>query len=152
MENGFLSIRRFRQEDVNNLFVLLSNIEVMKYLENPYDYDKTVLFLQEAGLAENPLIYAVDINKKEFIGYVIYHPYDEDSYEIGWVINPNFWRRGYANELTKMLIAESKGKTKKLVIECSPLQTVTQKIALKNGFSYIGNIDGLEKYVLEVIK
>ncbi len=145
-----LIIRKFKEEDLNDLYHLLSDDEVMKYLEEPFDYDKTSSFLHEAALTDNPLIYAVESGNHDFIGYVIYHPYEEDSYEIGWVIAGKHWGKGYADELTKMLINESKGKTKKLVIECTPLQTATKRIAEKNGFTYIGTVDGLDKYVLNI--
>lgn len=50
-------------------------LEVIKYLESPFDYD-------------------------------------EDSYEIGWVIDRNYWGLGYASELTQMLIEKSRGNKK----------------------------------------
>ncbi len=109
----------------------MSDKEVMKYLEEPFNYDKTVSFLHEAILIDNPLIYAVENSNHDFVAYVIYHPYEEDSCEIGWVIDRKHWGKGYANELTKMLITESKGKTKKLIIECTPSQIARKRLQIK---------------------
>ena len=36
----------------------------------------------------------------EFLGYAIYHDYDEYSRELGWVLKPAFWHKGYADEMT----------------------------------------------------
>lgn len=46
--------------DFEPLCKLLSDPKVMKYLEAPYSEKQTEQFLSEAGLAENPLIYAVE--------------------------------------------------------------------------------------------
>ena len=39
----------------------------------------------------------------EFLGYAIYHCYDERSCELGWVLKPAFWHKGYADEMTDLL-------------------------------------------------
>ena len=39
---------------------------------------------------------------KFFIGYVIYHTYDETSMELGWVLDRKEWGKGYASAITKM--------------------------------------------------
>lgn len=56
----------------------------MKFLEEPYNKAQTLDFLTNAGMSEPPLVYAVD-KDDDFIGYVIFHDYDDLSYEIGWV-------------------------------------------------------------------
>jgi len=42
-------------------------------------------------LALSPLIYAVETANRDFVGYVIYHDYDKESKEIGWVLRRAFW-------------------------------------------------------------
>ncbi|MEA5050579.1 MAG: GNAT family N-acetyltransferase [Oscillospiraceae bacterium] len=141
-----LHIRPFQQSDLHSLYQLLSDADVMQYLEPPFSEKRTAVFLDEAALCDNPLIYAVDDNNGNFVGYVIYHAYDEMAYEIGWVLGKEHWGKGYADELTQALIADAKDRTKSLVIECSPEQSATKKIALRNGFAYEGNVDGCEVY------
>jgi len=54
-------------------------------------------------------------------------------------------------EVTKSLINEAqKEDIKCLVIECDPRQEATKRIAVKNGFMYEGEIDGLDVYKLEL--
>ena len=83
-----------------------------------------------------------------FIGYVIYHSYDQNSVEIGWVLFPDYWGKGYASILTKQMIAEAGNQGKSLVIECDPAQKTTEHIALKHGFVRTERKDGLDVYRL----
>ena len=142
-----LKIRLFLRDDLDHLFELLSDEEVMRYLEPVYSREKTKAFLEKAGLGEEPLIYAVE-KENDFIGYLIYHDYDERSKEIGWVLKKDVWGKGYAQELTEQLVAQAMQEQKDVVIECAPEQEITKKIAIRNGFRYCGREDGLDIYRL----
>ncbi len=141
------TIRRMKSSDTDALYRLLSDPEVMRYLEPPYDRAQTEAFLHHAGLSEPPLVYAAE-ESGHFIGYVIYHPYDEDSIEIGWVLFPAYWGHGYASALADQLIRRAKEEQKGVVIECVPAQEATAQIARKKGFRYCGICDGLAVYRL----
>ncbi len=142
-----LIIRKFSINDLDSLYSLLSDEDVMRYIEPVFTKEKTEQFLTSAGLSENPLIYAVD-NDGRFIGYVIFHPFDEDSIEIGWVLHKKFWGKGYAQKLTEMLVNKTFSLNKDAIIECSADQCVTKHIANKFGFEYLGEFDGLYRFVL----
>ena len=140
-------IRRMKSSDADALYRLLSDPEVMRYLEPLYDRAQTEAFLHRAGLSEPPLVYAAEANG-DFIGYVIYHAYDKDSVEIGWVLLPEYWGRGYASALTDRLIDRARQERKSVVIECAPAQEATKRIASKKGFRDCGICDGLAVYRL----
>lgn len=144
-----LIIRKMRKDDAGMLYLLLSDPTVMRYLEPPYHEEQAEQFLQSAGLSDTPLIYAAE-DQRKLIGYVIYHAYDEESVEIGWVLFPEYWGRGYASALTDQLILRAKQDQKSVVIECVPEQGATKRIAAKKGFSYRGVCDGLEVYRLDL--
>lgn len=78
----------------------------------------------------------------------LYHEYDADSMEIGWVLFPEYWGRGYASELTDRLIDRARRAQKDVVIECVPEQTATMHLAGKKGFRNDGVSDGLAVYRL----
>lgn len=142
-----ITIRNMRPGDADALYRLLSDPEVMRYLEPPYDRVQAEAFLHHAGLSEPPLVYAVEENGS-FIGYVIYHAYDAESVEIGWVLLPEYWGRGYASALTERLIDRARQAQKSVVLECAPAQAATRRIALKKGFRACGICDGLTVYRL----
>lgn len=137
-----LIIRRMDEKDLGPLAELLSDARVMRYLEPPFSPEQSRVFLDEAGLAEPPLVYAVE-DCSGFVGYVIYHNYDEFSVEIGWVLAPRAWNRGYAVELTRILLGWAQAAGKDIVIECVPEQVATRRIADRFGFSLTGGRDGL---------
>lgn len=142
-----LEIRKLRAEDFAPLHKLLSDPAVMRYLEPPFSETQTKEFLQNAGLSEPPLVYAATL-QGQFIGYVIDHPYDETTTELGWVLLPEYWGNGYATKLAEMMVEKAKNEQKDAVIECAPQQTATRRIAEKLGFAYCGREDGLDVFKL----
>ena len=147
-------IRNVTSLDTGELYDVLSDEEVMKYIEPPFTLEQTAEFIKNAGLSDDPLIYAVEYRETgKAIGHVIYHPYGKNSYEIGWILNRKYWGRGIAEELTAALIAFSREKgIRELVMECSPRQAATKHIALKYHFIYEGMQDGCEVYRLKTGK
>lgn len=144
-----LHIRRFKKTDQAHLYQMLSDGEVMRYIEPPFSREQTAAFLRQVGLSRPPLIYAVEDGKGGFVGYVIYHDYGADSVEIGWVLKREAWGKGYAQLLTEQLIARALAEHKTPVIECAPEQRVTKHIAEKFGFTYAGRSDGCDVYKLD---
>jgi ribosomal-protein-alanine N-acetyltransferase len=134
--------------DIEPLYNLLSDPAVMKYLEEPFTHKRTEDFLKTQGLTVTPRIQAVEDKNHTFIGYVIYHDYDEDSKEIGWVLKKEKWGQGLANLLTRQLIIKAFSEGKDVVIECVPEQEATRNIAKKNNFTLIENKEGLDVYRL----
>lgn len=152
MRTKRLLIRKFQNNDLLNLYKLISDEAVMRYLEAPYSMEKTERFLKEAGLQEVPLLFAVEDLRGNFIGYIIYHAYDEDSYEIGWVLYKTEWNKGYAQELTEAMICDAEKRRKNLIIECVPGQEATKRIALHNNFIFTGHTDHCDVYKLCLVK
>lgn len=142
-----LKIRKFTSDDLVELYNLLSNKDVMEFIEPPFSLEKTADFLNSVALIDSPLIYAVEDFNQNFIGYVIFHEYDEDSFELGWILNKRYWGKGYANDLTKVFIERSSEIGKNLVIECDSNQEISKHIALKNDFEFLG-----ESYECSVFK
>ena len=146
-----LIIRKMSERDIETLFSLLSDEDVMRYIEPAFTREKAQEFLMSAGLSEEPLIYAVD-NDSAFVDYVIFHAFDEDSIEIGWVLHKRFWGKGYAHNLTEMLIDKAFELKKDVIIECSTEQEATKHIAQKYGFLLTESVDGLYVYKLKCPK
>ena len=151
-ENVRLRLRTMRRGDLEELYALLSDAEVMHWLEPPFTREQTERFLQQAGLSDPPLIYAAENAEGEFLGYAIYHDYDDHSRELGWVLKRSAWRKGYADEMTTLLTVLARREGKDAVIECVPEQTVSAHIARRHGFSYEGRADSCDVYRLRCEK
>ena len=148
METKRLRIRPLTAEDTEELCKVLSDAEVMRYVEAPYSRQQTAEFIQRVNVAVPPLAYAVVWKETDrVIGHLIFHPYDDRSWELGWILRRDYWRRGLADELTGSVIADAQQRgLPALVIECHRDQLVTRHIAEKNGFRYVGEEDGLVIY------
>ncbi|MBO5352986.1 MAG: GNAT family N-acetyltransferase [Lachnospiraceae bacterium] len=146
-------IRGFVMNDAAELYNVLSDEKVMEYIEPAFTMEQTKAFIDEAGLCEPPLVYALEWKENHLvIGHVIFHLYEEDSYEIGWIINREYWGRGIADEVTRALIEYARGlDISSCVIECDTEQTASKHIALKNGFVYEGEEDGCDVYRLKLL-
>ena len=105
----------------------------MRWIEAPYDLEHTVRFLHHAGLCFAPLVYAVTEKASgSLIGQLIWHPWDENSMELGWILRRDRWGRGLASELTEAMLQET---DRDVVLECVPEQATTIHIAERFGFT-----------------
>ena len=136
-------IRQFKQSDIDELYPILSNLKVMEYIEEPFALENTKDFLNKNALSYPPRVFSLEYKEnKKLIGHIIFHKYDKDSYEIGFILSQDYWGRGIANEITKSLIDYAKNKNiHSLIIECDKRQLATQKIATNNNFKLIGSED-----------
>lgn len=136
-------IRQFKQSDIDELYSILSNPKVMEYIEEPFALENTKDFLNKNALSYPPRVFALEYKEnKKLIGHIIFHKYVKDSYEIGFILNSDYWGCGIANEITKSLIDYAKTKNiHSLIIECDKRQLATQKIATNNNFKLISSED-----------
>lgn len=136
LETARCTVRLFQPEDAAALHEVLSDPEVMRYIEPAYTLPQTREFIRTAGLCEPPLVYAIaEKATGAVIGHVIWHSYDAQRYELGWVLRRDRWGRGLASELTAALITHARcAGIHALVLECAAEQTVTQHIAERFGF------------------
>ena len=82
-----LSIRPFTMEDTDALFSILSDPAVMRFIEPPYTRSQTAAFITDQLRAEVPQAYALTENETgQLIGHIIWHPYDAEAYELGWIL------------------------------------------------------------------
>ncbi len=141
-----MKIRKFTKNDLDNLYGTLSDPDVMTYIEDPYTYEATKELLDDVLASEVPNIYAAEDDDGKYVGYVIFHEYEEDSYELGWLLNRSEWGKGYACRLTEIMLEEARKIGMNAVIECDPEQEITEHIALKYGFIFDEIYDGCKVF------
>ena len=91
-------IRNFTIEDLNDLQEILGADETMEYLEPAYDLKKTEHFLRDFCIDKSGAFAAVLKETGKVIGYILFHEIEETIYEIGWIFNRDYWKRGFAYE------------------------------------------------------
>ena len=143
-------IRPFTADDAFDLYTILSDGDVMAYIEPPFTEKQTLDFIETAGLCDPPLVYALILKETGLvIGHVIFHEYGKDSYEIGWIIGKAYWGQGIASEVTASLVEYAKKQgIASCIIQCDPAQTASIGIAQKCGFVYSDKEDDCVVYRL----
>ena len=147
LKTSRLSIRPFVPADTDALFAILSDPEVMRFIEPPYTRSQTAAFITDQLRSEVPQAYALTDNATgHLVGHVLWHPHDSESYELGWILAREHWGRGYATEVTQALLNIAWSELKDVVIQCTPEQTAAADIAMKNSFFFLGVENGLHVY------
>lgn len=98
IETPRLFIRDFKMEDLDDLQEIFGDYETMKYLEEPYDKEKTRSFLKSFCIDKRGAFAVVLRKSNKLIGYILFNDVEDEVYEMGWVFNRKFWRQGYAYE------------------------------------------------------
>lgn len=108
METKRLLIRPFIEEDYEDLYEYLSNPEVVLY--EPYDVLTKVECIEEAkerAHAEEQRFWAVCLkDNNKMIGHLYFACVNPNfkTWTLGFVFNPNFYKKGYATEASKRMI------------------------------------------------
>ena len=95
IETDRLIIREFTMADANDLQEILGDEETMKNCEPAYTTEKTADFLQTFCIGKQGAVAAVHKAAGKVIGYLLFRPFGEGVYEIGWFFNRAFWRQGW---------------------------------------------------------
>lgn len=103
-------IRPFKIEDLPELYLIMSDPEVMKHtgfkvVQPKEEVDKLILFwMQDSD--EELGVSCVETKDKEFVGWFMIKKVS-DYPELGFMVKRDFWNKGYATEVSKELIRHS---------------------------------------------
>ena len=98
IETSRMYVRDFTPNDINDLHEIFGDSETMKNCEPAYTFEKTRQFLNEFCIGKSGALAAVLKQTNKVIGYILFKPWEDDVYEIGWIFNKKYWRQGYAYE------------------------------------------------------
>ena len=134
-ETDRLILRRYREDDLEDLYEYLSDAEVVKH--EPY---KPMTMNEVKGNLEWRIsteeMIAVELKSNhKMIGNVYLGKRDFESLEIGFVFNKAYWGNGYAKESCEKLIvsAFSQG-VHRIYAECDPQNTGSWRLLEALGF------------------
>ncbi|KAA0955399.1 GNAT family N-acetyltransferase [Sporosarcina sp. ANT_H38] len=154
-----LKLLKFQEGDFADYFSLVSNEKVMAQIteyaipfeEAQFDFQKLLKRNEKHEHFGSYKIYDISINKFIGLGHLTLDEEDNKVAEIGYMINPVHWGKGYGGQIAKVLIEwakKSELKTLKAIID--PDNIASRKILIKRGFisEKICEFDGLPGEIL----
>ena len=151
LETERLILRQRTVEDVPDMFTYASLPEVcypagfppIASLADEYDYFENT-YRQRLEMEGLPSGYGITVKGSDrVIGSCDFnHRHADDVFEIGYILHPDYWGRGYVPEAVAALIevAFTILKLHKVEIRCFGYNKQSQRVAEKLGFSLEGRI------------
>lgn len=148
IETKRLLINTPEAADFDNLFILQSNPDVMKYIgEGVRTKPEVADSLQKAIDQQNKHGFSVgsviEKSNGQFIGRagLLYLAFDDTQpdIEVGYALLPQYWQKGYATELTTALIkwGFENLSVNHLLAVIKPKNAASRRVAEKAGLKYI---------------
>lgn len=147
-ESKRLYLKEFTANDVDKLFKLNGDADVMKYIREP---------ITDIKVIENSINKIIDYYSKhpglgiwagyekftdEFIGFFeLAHMDNTDEIEVGYRLHKKYWGMGYATEMTKVLIdyGFNQLNLNEIVGITHPDNFASQKVLQKAGLEFVKN-------------
>lgn len=137
LENPSIEIRPFHFDDLSAVHDYMSEASAVYFVENePLDITQTRGFLA-SHIGEQVKAYAVICKStKTLVGHIEFFPwFGEHTYEIGWVINPLFQRKGFAYQAANLVLefAFNELNLHRVVATCQPENPASFRLMEKLG-------------------
>lgn len=144
IETERLLLRRITNDDAVDLFEIRSNPIAMQYIDRPIaktheDALNLIKVIEDNYTKHDGVNWAITFKEdKKLIGNIGFWRMDKPNFraEIGYILNPNFHRKGIMNEALKAIIDFGFKRMQLHSIEAitKPSNTASNEILLKNGF------------------
>jgi ribosomal-protein-alanine N-acetyltransferase len=148
-ESERLYARQFETGDIEDIFLLNSDQEVMQYIRSPQNREESKQFLEEniSYYINSPQYGRWSIHDRAshaFIGSFMLRPSHlvTDSIEMGYALLKSYWGFGYGTEIVRSGLIYSFVHLKLPVIVAitHPENSASKKVLLKCDFEFMGNI------------
>ena len=144
LESKRLRFRKIYLNDANEIFLIRSNNEVMKYMDVPRhhsinDSERLIETAEESYKKETGINWAIiEKDSNSFIGYIGFiRIFSEHCRaEIGYVLKPEYWGKGYMFETINKIVRFGFKEMNLHSIEANvnPLNERSQKVLERVGF------------------
>jgi ribosomal-protein-alanine N-acetyltransferase len=146
-ETARLYVRQYTEEDIDDFFRLNSDPDVMRYIQQPKNFEETKEFLRLNidYYQQQPLFgrwAMLTRPSNEFIGSFALIPLQHaDGMQIGYALLKPYWGQGYATEALYAGVdyAFNKAGIDVLVGVTEIPNVVSQKVLMTRGFQYEKN-------------
>jgi len=138
-----LQLRRFTDTDIDHLFALHNDPDVMQFLNGgrptlPAEIEREckVRFVGERYWV------AIEKSSGEFLGWLAFHPVegrDPDEFELGYRLCKSAWGKGYATEGSHMLIRVgfTEGGVRRVRAQTMAVNSRSRRVMEKAGLTYV---------------
>lgn len=145
MTTARIGFSKWQKKDEKLAKLLWGNPDVTKYICANGKFSEKEIENRLEKEIDNDARYHVqywpifDLATNELMGCCGLRPYGKNSYEIGFHLRPEFWKKGYATEAAKAVIeyAFSVLGAESLFAGHNPKNTGSKKVLLKLGFEYM---------------
>lgn len=132
-----LLIRNFIDSDWPYVYEYTKNEQAMAFVQHgTLTLSETMRFVNE-NIGGKPIAFPIILNESnELIGHITFSPYQgAHTYEIGWIIHPNYQGRGYASEAALAFIIHAFRylKMHRIISRCAAINTASWKVMEKIG-------------------
>lgn len=136
LETERLILRPFREMDLQDLYVYLSDAQTVRY----EPYKPMTLAETEDNLrwrmGTEAMIAVERREDHKLIGNLYFARGEFDTAELGYVFNRRFWGRGYASESCRALINQAFAEgTHRIIAECDPENVNSWRLLEALGFT-----------------
>jgi RimJ/RimL family protein N-acetyltransferase len=142
IETERLLLRRFMQDDWQDLHEYLSQEEVVKF--EPYDVFTQDASRDEAARRSNDYRYWAVCLKAcgKLVGNVYISKQDFGTWELGYVFNKSYQKKGYATEAARALMDDAfrNKNARRIIAMCNPLNERSWKLLERLGFRREGHL------------
>ena len=135
-ETARLILRKYRQEDLQDLYEYLSDEEVVRFEPySPMDMAETAAELNERIHSDEMI--AVELKEThKLIGNVYLGKREFDALELGYVFSKAYWGKGYAKEACEALIEKAFAEgIHRIYAECDPCNSASWQLLERLGFT-----------------
>lgn len=145
LETEHLSLRRLLQSDVNEVFALRSNEEIMKYIPRPLakttddalEHIATIDVMIDKNEGIN---WAITFkNSSEIIGIIGHYRIQPQNHraEVGYILNPEYHGQGIIPEALKKILDYGFNEMKLHSVEAviDPNNIASERVLIKSGFT-----------------
>lgn len=157
-----LDFKKFEEKDYNDYFKLVSNEQVMAQIteraipleEAQVNYQKIVKRNEKYEIFGSYKVYDHETNEFIGLGHLTVDEKEAKEAEIGYMLLPEYWGKGYGSTIAKQLIELAK-KTNLNILKAiiDPENIPSRKILIKQGFTSekICEIGGLPGEILSKV-
>ena len=142
MQKNNLSIATTTNEDIEYLASLLGDIELMRYtFGKTFNKDEATDYIKEHFNFDTNIKFSPILLNGTPIGFGGIFKFNEDSYELGYILDKKYWGKGLATKAALMqrdYITNTLNK--KALATSHPQNIASHKVLAKCGFKFIKDI------------